>query len=123
MTNRHDRISLVDMMVYAEEAIQVLGDKSRDALNADRMMQLALQRLVEIVGEAARRTSPDTQQRHPEIPWPQIVGMRNQVVYGFDAIDLNIMWDAIKNDLPPLVEQLEAIVGRDPGRPVPGDRP
>ena len=123
MTKRDDRVSLVDMMVYAEEAVQILGEKSRDALKADRMTQLALQRLVEIVGEAARRVSPATQQRHTEIPWPQIDGMRNQVVYGFDAIDLNGMWDTVKNEMPPLVEQLEAIVGRDPGRPDSGERP
>ena len=117
MTKRDDRVSLVDMLVYAEEAIELLGEASAVELADNRVLRLALERLVGIVGEAAGRVSPVTQQRHPEIPWAQIIGMRNRVVHGYDAIILDRMWDTVKNDLPPLVEQLEAIVGRDPGRP------
>ncbi len=123
MTKRDDRVSLVDMLVYAEEAIELLGETNAVDLADDRVLRLALERLVGIVGEAARRVSSATQQRHPEIPWAQIIGMRNRVVHGYDAIILDRMWDTVKNEMPPLVEQLEAIVGRDPGRPVPGDRP
>ena len=117
MTKRDDRVGLVDMLVYAEEAIELLGDLSSAELEKDRVLQLALERLVAIVGEAARRVSPVTQQHHPDIPWPQIIGMRKRLVHGYDAINLKTMWDTIKNELPPLVVQLEAIVGRDPGRP------
>ncbi len=123
MTKRDDRVSSVDMLVYAEEAIELLGETNAVDLADDRVLRLALERLVGIVREAARRVSPATQQRHPEIPWAQIIGMRNRVVHGYDAIILDRMWDTVKNEMPPLVEQLEAIVGRDPGRPVPGDRP
>ena len=123
MTKRDDRVSLVDMLVHAEEAVELLGDTSAVELAKDRVLQLALERLVGIVGEAARRVSPTTQQRHPDIPWPQIVGMRNRVVQGYDAINLNRMWDTIKNEMPPLVEQIEAIVGREPGRPDSGVEP
>lgn len=52
MTKRDDQVSLVDMLIYAEEAIDMLGNASLDAMVSDRKMQLALQRLVEIVGEA-----------------------------------------------------------------------
>lgn len=123
MTKRDDRVGLVDMLVYAEEAIEILGDTSRDAMKANRMMQLALQRLVEIVGEAANRVSRGTQEEHPTISWSQIIGMRNRLAHVYDRVDLDVLWDVIVDDLPPLVEQLKAIVGRDPGRPVAGDRP
>lgn len=123
MTKRDDRVSLVDMLVYAEEAIEILGDTSREAMKVNRMMQLALQRLVEIVGEAANRVSRGTREEHPTISWSQIIGMRNRLAHVYDRVDLDVLWDVIADDLPPLVEQLEAIVGRDPGRPVPDDRP
>lgn len=123
MTKRDDRVSLVDMLVYSEEAIELLGETSAVELADERTLRLALERLVGIVGEAARRVSPATQQRHPEIPRAEIIGMRNRLVHGYDAINLSRMWDTVKYEMPPLVEQLVAIVGRDPGRPVSGDGP
>lgn len=123
MTKRDDRVGLVDMLVNAEEEIEILGDTSREAMKVNRMMQLALQRLVEIVGEAANRVSRGTREEHPTISWSHIIGMRNRLAHVYDRVDLDVLWDVIADDLPPLVEQLKAIVGRDPGRPVPDDRP
>ena len=117
MTKRDDRVSLVDMLVHAEDAIDILGDASLEVMIGNRVLQLALQKLVEIVGEAARRVSLKTQRQHPEIVWGEIIGMRNRLAHVYDRVDLKVLWDVIAHDLPPLVEQLEAIVGRDPGRP------
>jgi uncharacterized protein with HEPN domain len=117
MSKRDDRVSLVDMLIYAEEAIEILGETSLNAMVGDRVMQLALQKLVETVGEAARRVSQQTQEQHPGIAWREIIGMRNRLAHVYDRVDLKVLWDVIVNDLPRLVEQLEEIVGRDPGRP------
>ena len=111
MSKRDDRISLVDMLIHAREAVDLLGEASADELKSNRVMQLALMRLVEIVGEAANRVSLTTQQRHPEIPWPLIIGMRNRIVHEYDNVNLNVLWDTITNELPPLISQLEAILG------------
>ena len=113
MSKRDDRVSLVDMLVHAEEAIALLGEANLDALASNRTLQLALERLVEIVGEAANRVSSTTQQRHTQIPWSQIIGMRNRLVHGYDAINLGRLWDTITYELPLLVEQLREIVGKD----------
>ena len=88
------------------------GGKSRDELAADRKLQLALTRLIEIVGEAASRVSQETRLRHPEIPWPQMVGMRNRLIHGYDTVDLAVLQSTVGVDLPPLVAQLDAILGR-----------
>ena len=117
MSKRDDRVSLVDMLIYAEEAIEILGETSLNAMVGDRVMQLALQKLVETVGEAARRVSQQTQEQHPGIAWREIIGMRNRLAHVYDRVDLKVLWDVIVNDLPRLVEQLEEIVGRDPGHP------
>ncbi len=123
MTKRDDRVSLVDLLVYAEEAIEILGDADLETVVRNRVMQLALQRLVEIVGEAARRVSQQTQEKHPDIAWSQIIGMHNRLARFYDRVDLAVLWDVIVNDFPPLVEQLEAIVGRDPGSADPAAHP
>ena len=111
MSRRDDRISLVDMLIYAKEAVALSGKTNLNDLVENRVMQLALQKLVEIVGEAANRISEETQQQYAVIPWSQIIGLRNRLVHGYDNVDLGILWKIIRNDLPPLIEQLKAIVG------------
>lgn len=73
-------------------------------------MQLALVHLVQIIGEAASRVSDDLRQRHPEIPWRQVVGMRNRVVHGYFEVDFDLLWDVVTLDIPKLHAQLVAIL-------------
>ncbi len=110
MSRRDDQISLVDMLNHAREAVALLGEAGPDDLAGDRTRELALRKLVEIVGEAANRVSEETRQSHRGIPWPQIVGMRNRLVHGYDVISLERLCDTIRDDLPPLIEQLQASV-------------
>ena len=110
MSKRDDQISLVDMLNHAKEAVDLLGGASLDDLEGDRVMQLALRKLVEVVGEAANRVSEETQQQHTSIAWGEIIGTRNRMVHGYDDVDLSILWDIIKNDLPPLIGQLEILI-------------
>ena len=86
MSRHDDRVSLVDMLNHAEEAVVLLGEASLNDLAEDRVMELALRKLVEIIGEAANRVSEETQHCHQEIPWLQIIGMRNRLVHGYDDI-------------------------------------
>jgi uncharacterized protein with HEPN domain len=101
------------MLSHAREAVDLLGDCTQDDLQHNRIMQLALTRLIEVIGEAASRVSATTQQNHPSIPWPQIVGMRNRLIHGYDVIDYALLRDTVTNDLPPLVAALEQIVGKE----------
>ena len=82
--------------------------RGRADLDRDRMLELALVRLIEIVGEAAARVSEAGQASFPSIPWRQVVGMRNRLIHGYDAIDCDVLWDTIRDDLPPLIERLQA---------------
>ena len=115
MSRRDDTVFLVDMLNHAREAVEILRNASPNDLTSDRVTELALRKLVEIVGEAANRTSPTTRERHPGIAWPQIIGVRNRLVHGYDVVDLSILRDIVRNDLPPLVDQLTSIVGEGPG--------
>lgn len=63
-------------------------------------------------GEAAGRVPEEVRTRHTDIPWRQIVGMRNRLTHGYDAVDLDILWEVIAKDLPPLVQRLEAILAK-----------
>jgi uncharacterized protein with HEPN domain len=98
------------MLQYAREAVELAAGKTREALKADRTLQLALTRLVEIIGEAAVRVSSERQAQHPEIPWRIIAGTRNRLIHGYDAVDLDVLWDTVTDDLPRLITQLAVIL-------------
>jgi len=113
MSRHDDQVNLQHMRAYAQEAVVMGGGKSRDEIAADRQLQLALTRLIEIVGEAAMRVSPETRLRHPEIPWPAIISMRNRLIHGYDLVDWGVLQSTVSVDLPPLVAQLDVILDRN----------
>jgi uncharacterized protein with HEPN domain len=89
-------------------------------------MNLALVRLLEVVGEAASRMPADERSQYPQIPWSQIVALRNRLIHGYDSVgtgsvklnqchsvDFDILWQILNQDLPPLIKALEQIVSPD----------
>ena len=110
MSRRDDTVFLVDMLNHAREAVELLESSAVDDPTSDRLTELALRKLVEIVGEAANRTSTATRERHPEIAWPQIIAVRNRLVHGYDVVNLSVLQDIVQNDLPPLIERLTSVV-------------
>lgn len=80
------------------------------ALPADHVRVLGLVKCLEIVGEATRQLSAEFRDRHPAIPWSQIIGMRNRLVHAYFEIDYDQVWKALTEDLPPLIEQWESIL-------------
>lgn len=73
-------------------------------------MQIVLVHLIQIIGEAATGVSDDLITAHPEVPWRQIIAMRNRVVHGYFEVDLNILWDVAIGEVPPLRDQVRAIL-------------
>ena len=71
---------------------------------------LALTHLLQVIGEAARRVGRDFTERHPEIPWRAIIGMRNRVVHDYLFIDQDVVWDVVTDDLKPLISQLAKVL-------------
>ncbi len=110
MSKRDPMVRLLHMRDHAREALQLGADKSRQDLESDRLLILALTRLVEVIGEAASQVPAGIRQRHPEIPWGDIIGMRNRLIHGYDVIDADVLWRTLKKDLAPLIVQLEAAV-------------
>jgi uncharacterized protein with HEPN domain len=99
------------MLRAAEETSQLVAGRTRADLDADRLLNLGVTRLLEIVGEAATRVTEDTRSQHTEIPWAQITALRNRLIHGYDNVDFDIIWDIVQLDLPPLIAQLQTILG------------
>lgn len=110
MSRHDDSVSLRQMLDHAREAVALLQGRSRSDLDSNRVLSLALVQLAQIVGEAATRISMPRRNRHPEIPWSQIIGLRNRLVHGYDAINFDILWQILTVDLPALIAMLEKII-------------
>lgn len=112
--SKHDpTAALRHMLDHAKEVVLLAQDKTRADLDTDRLLNLALVRLLEIVGEAAGRIPEAARVLHPEIPWPQIVSLRNRLIHGYDSVDFNILWQIITTDLPSLIGALEKIIASE----------
>ncbi|MES1243183.1 MAG: DUF86 domain-containing protein [Acidobacteriota bacterium] len=108
-----DAAHLWDMLDAARQAVEFTRGKTLDDFAESRMLQYAVERAVEIVGEAANRVSAAFHQAHPEIPWRKIVGQRNVLAHEYGDIDPAMMWDLARLHLPVLVRQLERLIPSD----------
>jgi uncharacterized protein with HEPN domain len=109
MPQRDDEATVRQMLAHAREAHGLIAGKTRADLDRERVLSLALLQLLQIVGEAAARLSTDYCDSHPEIPWAQIVSLRNRLIHGYDVIDLDIVWSILSKDLPDLIAKLERL--------------
>jgi len=98
------------MLEAAVEAISFARNRSRNDLDNDRMLTLSIVKSVELIGEAASRITKECQDAHSEIPWTDIVSMRNRLIHVYFDIDLDRVWDTVTDDLPPLIAALEKMI-------------
>jgi len=103
-------VRLRHMLDHAREAVSMARGKTRGDLDTDRKLNLALVRLLEIIGEAAGRISKEDRDRYSNIPWPEIVGLRNRLIHGYDEVDFDILWQIVTTDLPPLIKNLKKLL-------------
>jgi uncharacterized protein with HEPN domain len=109
-----DVVRLQHMRDAASEVIHFCQGRIRTDLDQDRMLVLAVLRDLEIIGEAANRVTSSTRQQFSEIPWDDIVGMRNRLVHGYFDINVDIVWETISHDVPRLLHQIEGVLGTHP---------
>lgn len=91
----------------------MVAGRNRADLDGDRQFSLALTRLMEIIGEAAARVPPEISRALPDVPWPQIVALRNRLIHGYDEVDRDILWSIVSQNLPPLIGELEAFLASE----------
>jgi len=105
-----DIIRILHVLEAARKALHFVENRTRNDLDREEMLAISLVRLLEIVGEAANCVSADFREQHPHIPWKKMIELRNRLIHGYFDINLDIVWDTVLEDLPPLVADLEKIV-------------
>jgi uncharacterized protein with HEPN domain len=104
---RSDRERLLDML-DAIEAIKKYASKGRASFDAEELVQTWIIHHLMLLGEAAAQVSDAFCDRHPDMPWSKITGMRNVLIHGYFAIDNEIVWSAVEDDLPQLESEIRA---------------
>lgn len=108
-----DEARLRDMLGYAREAVRFAQGRSPDDLRGDVMLSLAVERAVEIVGEAAKGVSEATRAAHPEIPWRDLSRTRDFLAHAYFKLDHTILHAIATKNLPELIAVLESLLGAD----------
>jgi len=108
MSERDDRVRLRHMLDAARQAVAFVRGKQRRDLDDDLQLTLALTRLVEILGEAAKNVSEAERLHHPDVPWRAVAGTRDRLAHAYFDVDLDLLWQIVSVDLLALVATLES---------------
>ncbi len=110
MPHHRDTARLQHMLDAARKAAAFTLNRTRADLDEDEVLALALARLLEILGEAAKGVSEEFRQSQPQIPWKFVAGTRDRLIHGYFDVDLDIVWAIVTQDLPQLIAELENIL-------------
>lgn len=110
MNRRDDKVYLQHVLDAILAIERFTGGVTYEQFVRNEMMQQAVVRELEIVGEAGRNLSEEFRTQHPEIPWREIIGMRNRIIHAYFDLDLGAVWDAVQLDVPTLKLQIETIL-------------
>jgi uncharacterized protein with HEPN domain len=109
--SRHETLTtLRQLKEFAEEATRLAKGRSREDLAADLGLRRHAERVIELIGEACNRLPEKILEKHSEIPWRQIVGMRNWLAHGYDGVDYDILWDAVSRHVSDLLAKIDPLI-------------
>jgi uncharacterized protein with HEPN domain len=108
-----DDALLLDILIAASDARTFVKDVDWEAFQESHLHQNAVIRALEIIGEAASKLSSEFTSAHPVIPWRNIINMRHRFIHAYSDVRLDVVWDVVQNDLPPLVAVLEPFIPPD----------
>ncbi len=97
-------------MLEAIERIEKYMPRGRQAFDDDELLQTHFVHYLQVFGEAAFKLPKELQDRHPEVPWDDIIGMRHILVHDYFRVDLDLVWSVVQNDLPALKSKLQSIL-------------
>lgn len=116
---RSDAALLYDMAAAADAVVRFVGTKTREEYAADEILRAAVERKIEIIGEAARGLSEVLRDANPQVPWAKIMGTRHVLAHDYDVVNDDIVWRIATVYVPELVVQLKPLLPPPPPDPAP----
>jgi len=110
---RDARDAVADMLTACSEVMTFTKDVEIASLGSDTLRLRAVERSLAILGEAAKRVPADIRERHPAIPWRAISGLRDVLVHDYFGVDLGVVEEVVREEMPRLVEGLRQLVAAE----------
>ena len=110
MSEHDPRVTLLQIRDAAARLRMICDGNTLEILLAGWQSMAALERQLEIVGEAVKRLPMDLRERYPSVPWKEIAGMRDRLSHGYDDVNYQVLWNAVQNDVPPLLITVEQML-------------
>ncbi len=110
MKVRNDELYLYDIAKSCRKIADYLDSVSEDAFRSNELLQDAVARNIEIIGKASKGVSSDLREQNPEIEWKEIMRMRDKIVHHYFKLDLDVIWQTVTEDIPPLGLKVEKIL-------------
>jgi uncharacterized protein with HEPN domain len=110
MSSRTDQDFLSDILEAIRRARTYAADLSYDEFLLDTRTQDAVVRTLEILGEAAKRLSPQLRDRYPAVPWKRMAGLRDKLIHDYFGVNLDIVWEIVTLELPGVSVQVERVM-------------
>jgi len=107
---QRDRASLLDIVNAAQLVLSFAEGLSRIELSDNKEKQSAILYQILVIGEATKRLSAEFRMNHLQIPWDDIAGMRDRLAHQYDRINLDVVWTAIRSDIPTLLSLIEPLL-------------
>ena len=107
---QHDLSNLTDIIQAGKQIEEFIKDVDKAKFNGSSLIQSAVIRQIEIIGEATKRLTEKFRSEHTEIPWKKMAGMRDILIHAYDHVDIDEVWNAIKTALPSIIKQIEKLI-------------
>jgi uncharacterized protein with HEPN domain len=108
-----DIATLIDIRAAIDRALDFAAGMDYDGFLNDQRTRWAVCSQVMVIGEAATRVSKSFQEQSPDVPWGEMIGMRNRLIHGYDEIKWKKVWDTVVDDLPKLKAAIEPLIPRE----------
>ena len=108
--SKHDAVYLNHILDAIDQIESYTADLNYEAFSQDRLIQDGVIRRLEIIGEACRKLSTELRTQNADLPWKQIMGLRNRLIHAYFDVNLGIIWDVVQADIPPLKAQIRTLL-------------
>ena len=109
-----DKARLMDILLACREAQEFVRGLTREEFMRDRKSQRSVCMVLEIIGEAARVVSDKCKAAHPQVPWRDLVGLRNRIIHEYFRLDLYTIWEIVQREVPVLIALIEPLASKEP---------